>query len=147
MAPVTDAIRPLRHQIAGGTGALRPLARQIVAWLVAAGLAPGRVDRVELAVHEVLANAFEHGHLADPRVPIDIRVVPVRAGAEVVVTDRALAGRWELPPAGDPADARQEDPLPAVRGRGLALAAAAVDGLDLRPEAACTVVTLRLELP
>ncbi len=147
MAPVTDAIRPLRHQLIGGTGALRPVARQVVAWLVAAGLAPGRVDRVELAVHEVLTNAFEHGHLADPRVPIEVQVRPVARGAEVAVTDRALAGRWEPPPAGDRADARQEDPLSAVRGRGLALAVAAVDGLEVRREAACTVVTLRLELP
>jgi len=147
VAPVTDLTRPLVHQVAGGAGALRPVARQVVAWLVAAGLAPDRVDRVELAIHEVLANAFEHGHLADPQVPIRVRVVPVRSGAEVAVTDRALAGRWELPPAGDPADARREDPLPAMRGRGLAFAAAAVDGLDVRPEAAGTVVTLRVELP
>ncbi len=147
VAPVTDAARPLVRRVVGGAGGLRPAARQVVAWLVAEGLEPGRGDRVELAVHEVLANAFQHGHLADPSAPIDVQVVLVGSGAEVAVTDRALPGRWDVPPGGQPADARRSDPLPATRGRGLALAAAGVDGLEVRSAAGRTVVTLRLELP
>lgn len=146
VAPVTDTAEPLVRQVVGGVGAMRPAAREVAAWLQAAGLDDRRLDGVELAVHEVLANAFEHGHLADPHVPVEVRAVPVALGAEVVVTDRALDGRWDVPPVCDAAAAGPPAVVPHTRGRGLALAAAAVDGLDVRQADGCTVVTLRVEL-
>ncbi len=147
MAPVTDPAPPLVRHVTGGHGNLRPVAHGLVARLLVEGLDPTRADHVELAIHEVLANAFEHGHLADPSVPIDVRVTPVGSGVEVVVTDRAVAGPWDVPLTGEPSDVRREDALPGMRGRGLTLAAAAVDGLEVRGEAGRTVVLLRLELP
>jgi len=144
---VTDAVRPLVREVTGGAGALRPVAHRAVAWLVARGLDPARAAGVELAIHEVLANAFEHGHLADGSVPIGVQVASAGSGVDVEVTDHALAGRWATQLPGGPIDAPPPARLPATRGRGVALAASAVDVLVVHAEDDRTVVTLRLELP
>ncbi|MEX2550692.1 MAG: ATP-binding protein [Nitriliruptoraceae bacterium] len=145
MARPTDASRPLVCEFAGGAGALRPAARRVVTWIVGHGLDPARADRVELALHEVLANALEHGHGDDPQVPIVVTAGRSGSAVEVAITDRALAGRRPTPPA-DPHDAGWSDRLFEARGRGLVLAASAVDDLVVLRENDRTVVTLRLEL-
>ena len=111
----------LRHeQVSGGPPALRPAAGRAacdVVAIVGDGLADGRV---ELAVHEVLANALEHGHLGAADVAIELTVHRVGDRAIVAVADHALGA--DVPRVG----AVDDDPW-AVRGRGLALVRASAD--------------------
>jgi anti-sigma regulatory factor (Ser/Thr protein kinase) len=84
-----------------------------------------------LAVHEVLANAIEHA--VDPE-PATITVMAMYGDGmvEVVVRDH---GRWR---ATEPSE---------ERGRGLGLAAALSDTLDIDCSASGTRATLRWGFP
>jgi anti-sigma regulatory factor (Ser/Thr protein kinase) len=123
-------------EVAGGATALRPNARRVAAVAIGYGADPKRRAELELAVHELLANALEHGHLGDPAIPIRIEVTRDGAGAVTVhVADRALGG------GGDPAP-RVRGPA-ADRGRGLLLART-VGTVRRRTVAGCTLVSLEL---
>lgn len=98
--------------VRGRTEALRTAADGIVAHIADALGAPGRREHAVLAVHEVLANALEHGHLGDPRMPIVVEVEKAATGTVVRITDRARRGPWAGPRAGPAAAAW------ATRGRG-----------------------------
>ncbi len=74
------------------------------------GVPSARYDDVQLAVHEALANALEHGHGGDGARPIDVEVargehgtVTVRIGDEGAGTRRS--------PGGDPDRGRGRDLL------------------------------------
>ena len=91
---------------------VRPLAAE-VRRVVAGLLDDVRLDDVEQATAEVLANAIEHGSLPDGEVRVEVEV---RADEVLVrVTD---AGRGTVPPR---AYVEELDParLEAERGRGL----------------------------
>lgn len=106
----------------------------------AAGLTGTRLDDLRLAVHEVVRNAIDHGHLGDLAPPVDVEVVTDDGHIEVQVTDRALGGRWEPPPVRTPAADRE-------RGRGRALAAALVDEVRIDAHDGATSVALRVARP
>ena len=109
---------------------------------MALGADPDRRDHIELAVHELLANALEHGHGGDPDRAIRIRVARSGAGAVTVeVTDRALRGPWDgARPAGD------AHGVASRRGRGWQLVAAVATSFRAGgDDAGATVV--RIELP
>ncbi len=138
-APVT------RLRVHGGPESLRPAARRVRDDVLARGVAAEEAGAVELAVHELLANALEHGHLGDPAVPIDVEVTGAD-GREVTVrvSDQALGGRW---PARWPAGADGAQPVGSterLRGRGLTLARAAAAGLRVVGDHGRTEVVVRL---
>ncbi len=103
------------------------------------GVPPDRAAAIELAVHELLANALEHGHLGDPSRPIEVEVTGAERGVVTVrVTDQALGGGW-------PRRCPTEVPSPAaLRGRGLTLARSAGAELGVTSAARGTEVVLRL---
>jgi anti-sigma regulatory factor (Ser/Thr protein kinase) len=130
---VAPAAEPVRLEVRGGPSALRPAADRVVAAFAVGVAAPRRAELV-LAVHELLANALEHGHLGDPALPVVVEVVRDEAGAATVrVVDRARGGRWS--PAVTP-------PRLAARGRGLELVRAVGDGLRVLSGSDRTVVEL-----
>jgi anti-sigma regulatory factor (Ser/Thr protein kinase) len=123
-------------EVAGGATALRPAAARIAVVAIGYGADPERHAELELAVHELLANALEHGHLGDPTVPIRVEVTGDGAGRVTVhVADRALDG------AGDPTPCGSDEARD--RGRGLLLAGA-VGTVRRRTVAGCTLVSLEL---
>ena len=133
----------MRWSVTGGAPALRPAARRAVDRAVALGADPDRRDHIELAVHELLANALEHGHGGDPDLAIGILVTRRGAGAVTVeISDRAVRGPWRAPAPTRPAHRAD----PPCRGRGWqlvdAVATASSAGGD---DAGATVV--RIELP
>lgn len=67
-----DPGEPVTLQVVGGPPACRPAARRIAGLATARGLAPDRAADLELAVHEVLVNAVEHGHRGDAGEPIEV---------------------------------------------------------------------------
>ena len=124
----------MRFTVRGGVEALRPAAARTVRAALAAGLDPARSADLELAVHEVLANAHEHGNAADSRRPIDVEVVADRPGwLEVRVHDQGVGGV--------PGPVAPEE---GTRGRGLAVVAGMVDGVSLDRTSGGTCVTLQV---
>ena len=132
----------MRWSVTGGARVLRPAARRAADRAVALGADPDRRDHIELAVHELLANALEHGHGGDPDLAIGIRVARSGAGPVTVeVTDHAVAGPFQAPAPARPA--RGVDPC---RGRGRQLVeAVATSSSAGGDDAGATVV--RIELP
>lgn len=131
-----------RVEVAGPPPRLRVTAAAVAAYVVAAGVASARRDDVELAVHECLCNAIEHGQLGavDPPVLVEVIQGPPaaqgRAQVSVRVTDAACGGRWE-----SPVDTARTRPL-ATRGRGLQLVRACCDTLEVATADGATTVTL-----
>jgi PAS domain S-box-containing protein len=98
-------------------------------WLIVAGLDGPATSELLHAVGEVASNAIEHGSRLDParRVALIAEQEPGRV--RVAVSDN---GRWVEPaPAGD-----------SGRGRGLMLAHALIDDLDISATGAGTTVQL-----
>jgi anti-sigma regulatory factor (Ser/Thr protein kinase) len=112
-----------------------PRWRQAVAdRLVAAGLEPARRAAAELALHEALCNALEHGHRGDTTVGIALELTQLRPDRLVVhVVDRALGGPWSPPNV--PAQGTR-------RGHGLALIRAGCDELRITAEPGATHVAM-----
>lgn len=124
----------MRFTVRGGVGALRPAAARTVRAALEVGLSAERAADLELAVHEVLANAHEHGNAADASRPIDVEVEVGPPGwLQVRVRDTGVGA---APDAGDPD--------PDTRGRGLALAAGLVDRLVVETTPNGTSVTLEV---
>jgi anti-sigma regulatory factor (Ser/Thr protein kinase) len=125
--------------VRGRTDELRTAADGIVAHIADALGPPGRREDAVLAVHEVLANALEHGHLGDPRVPIVVEVERSVTAALVRITDRARRGPWVGPRAGHAPSAW------ATRGRGWRLVEGGCDRAEVGPgdrDGATTIVEL-----
>lgn len=126
MSPAAD----LRFSVTGGVGSLRPAAVRAATLACDLGVAADRYDDVQLAVHECLANALEHGHGGDEHRPIDVEVARSGHGTVAVrVTDVGVTARRS--PAVDP-----------DRGRGRALMRRLSDDLAERSTSAGTTVTL-----
>jgi anti-sigma regulatory factor (Ser/Thr protein kinase) len=109
---------------------LRPLRRELGAWLDEHGVAPAARDAIVLSVWEAAVNAVEHGSTsaADP-VTVRIRLEDGTLTAEV-----ADAGAW-----------RQRTPDP-TRGNGLPLMRGSMDDVTVMTGEHGTTVTLRREV-
>lgn len=170
--------------IVGGPAACRPAARRVAALAREAGLLTELGPGLELAIHEILVNAVEHGHSGDHDAPVEVvlrrqahrgsgaqpgrdhrtgeppAITAAREpvpGLRIEITDRNRGGwdgRWEdrVHPHG-PAGAHPAGPAgplpggPRPRGRGLALARAAVDDLQVHVGPRGTTVVLALRGP
>jgi anti-sigma regulatory factor (Ser/Thr protein kinase) len=130
---------PWRREVPGQPAAFRPAAGEIAAAAVWLG-APARCeDDLVLAVHELLVNAWEHGHRRALDPPIRIEVARDPDGAvSVRVADAARGGRWQ--PDAPPVIA---DPG-AGRGRGLAIVRALAGEVAVAADTDGTAVTLTL---
>ncbi|MFO7961259.1 MAG: ATP-binding protein [Nitriliruptoraceae bacterium] len=130
----------MRWQVTGGVGSVRPAAVRAADRAVQLGVGAARRSEVALAVHELLANALEHGHGGDPALPIDLRV---RRGhgdtIRIEVTDRAVDGLWQGPDG----DRHRCEPL-ACRGHGWQLVTAVADALRVEGAVGATVVRVDL---
>lgn len=127
--------RPFEHQLDADLGGLSDARRQLAAWLRAGEVDPDVVPDVVLAASEAVANAAEHGSGGRPGARVDLRarLQPDGRGREVVLEVRD-AGAW------------REQVVQDDRGRGLALARALVDSVDITPGApggTGTLVVLR----
>lgn len=119
-----------RFAVRGGVDQLRPGAARAAAAACHLGVPEVRRHAVELAVHEGLANALEHGHLGDPERSIDVEVAADDRGRVTVrITDGALGApaRGHDDAAADGATGGREP-----RGRGRALIRASVDRVGER---------------
>jgi anti-sigma regulatory factor (Ser/Thr protein kinase) len=133
----TRSPRPWRFEVPGEPAALRPSASAVVAAAIDLGVPADRRDDVTLAVHEVLVNAWEHGHLGVSQPPIRVEVARRDDGAVIVrVEDAAVGGRWDPAVLDGPADRG------ADRGRGLAIARALVEEVAAAAAEHRTVVSL-----
>ncbi len=105
---------------------LAPLRRTLNEWLERIGATPTEAFEVTVSVNEIAANAIEHAYgLSDALFQIEGRF----DGATVAFTVRD-SGRWREPrPNGD-------------RGRGLQMARALMDEVDIAPGAEGTEVRL-----
>jgi anti-sigma regulatory factor (Ser/Thr protein kinase) len=130
-----------RWTVRGGVGALRAAAARTAVAACDLGVPPDRQGEVELAVHEALANAFEHGHLGDPGLPIGVELARPDPGTVIVrIRDHARGGGWE--PVASP-----EVPEEDERGRGRRLMHMLTDGIDVVVAAGATSVVLRWSRP
>lgn len=130
----------MRRTVIGGAPALRPAAVRTADHAVRLGVDPAQRDAVELAVHELLANALEHGHAGDPALPIDVEVDGQDGGPVTVrVTDRAVRGPFEGRTRLD-----RGDVVPARPGHGWRLIHAGVSGVRVHSGPGATVVVAEL---
>jgi anti-sigma regulatory factor (Ser/Thr protein kinase) len=117
-----DAPPPWRREVSGDPAVFRSAAAAAAATAVGLGIPADRRDDLTLAVHELLVNAWEHGHLGVSQPPIRVEVARRDDGAVIVrVEDAAVGGRWDPAVLDGPADRG------ADRGRGLAIARALVE--------------------
>jgi anti-sigma regulatory factor (Ser/Thr protein kinase) len=91
------------------------------------GIPQDLMERAELVVAELAANAVLHGRLPGRCFRLTLALDPAAGRLRVEVTD----ARGELYPQGPPADAEPEALCPG--GRGLALVAALADHWDCVP--------------
>jgi anti-sigma regulatory factor (Ser/Thr protein kinase) len=124
------------------------LRARIVDRLIADGLQPRRRAAAELAVHEALCNALEHGHRGASEPPIEVELRRLHADRVVVhVVDSALGGPWS-PPADTGTDERSTAAATdrtGQRGRGLGLMRAGCDELRVTSEPGATRVALTFD--
>lgn len=124
-----------RFSIVGGAASLRPGAVRAADAACHLGVPSDRHHDVQLAVHECVANALEHGHGGDGRPPIEIGIdIEVARGdgdtVTVRVRDDGAGAGWT----------REGDP---DRGRGRTLVRRLVDEVTEHSGPAGTTVTLR----
>jgi anti-sigma regulatory factor (Ser/Thr protein kinase) len=123
-------------------GEERTVRRRVVEAVRPLGLAPGRVEALESAVAEAVANAIEHGNDGEPTLPVEIRVAADAHAVLVRVTDQGGASGGLAPKAAPPdlgAQLRGEQPL---RGWGLFLMRSLVDEVRVDREGARRIVEL-----
>jgi serine/threonine-protein kinase RsbW len=116
-------------------GRLTTARHDVMCWSDMAGLRPGQVDDVALAVYEAMANVVDHAY-PDSEGDFDLHATrdPVRVA--VTVTDH---GRWKPPPA-------TLAPT-SLRGRGLLLMRALAAELRITPRPRGTTVFMTWLLP
>lgn len=109
-------------------------------------LSPDCLERMELALAEVLNNVVEHGYCGRQTGPIDLTIKPVTGGILCRIVDRG----WPMPdlslPAGhlpDPNVGLQDLP---EGGWGWALVRGTVSGLRYRQSRGRNIVVFRVPL-
>jgi anti-sigma regulatory factor (Ser/Thr protein kinase) len=123
--------------VRGGFHAVRVLRHHLAAWMHEVGVEPSVIDDVQLAVSELAANAIE----ASPLGEADIEGTADAEILRLTVTNRARhAFCW---PRGH--DGVGPDPESA-RGRGLQIASAITDTLDISTQRGCTRAVLTKHL-
>lgn len=110
---------------------LRPVRHAIAYWAAGVGLAPERVDDLELAVGEALSNSIEHAYPIDGGA-IEIDGLVVESELRVRVHDH---GGW-----------REPRPHPGWRGRGISMIHALADQAGVEPRERGTTVTMSWRL-
>jgi anti-sigma regulatory factor (Ser/Thr protein kinase) len=134
-----DAPPPWRREVSGDPAVFRSAAAAAAATAVGLGIPADRRDDLTLAVHELLVNAWEHGHLGGTEPPLRVEVARGDADAVTVrVVDAAVGGRWDPGVLAAPADPG------ADRGRGWAIVRALVDEVAVTAGGAGTVVSLMI---
>jgi anti-sigma regulatory factor (Ser/Thr protein kinase) len=110
-------------------------------------LPPAVLERLKTAVSETAMNAIEYGSMADPEVPIRIRVVRRPSSLQVRITDEGRGG-----PIPDPAEAEQPDLEAKLAGRqkargwGLFLIQQMLDRVEIVRDGERQTVVLSLDL-
>ena len=109
--------------------ALKTTRRTVARWLERAGVSPEESHEVQVACHEVSSNAIEHGHrFGDETVTVDAEL---DGGVlTLIVSD---SGRWREP--------RESD-----RGRGLILARALMETVDVETGTGGTTIRMKRKL-
>jgi serine phosphatase RsbU (regulator of sigma subunit)/anti-sigma regulatory factor (Ser/Thr protein kinase) len=116
-------------EVIGDPDALGSMRKTLERWLGVAGATADDKHAFQIACHEVTSNAIEHGHrFGETKVTVAAELKG--PDAVVTVTD---SGRWREP--------RESD-----RGRGLDLARALMDSVEIEPADAGTTVRLRRRL-
>jgi serine phosphatase RsbU (regulator of sigma subunit)/anti-sigma regulatory factor (Ser/Thr protein kinase) len=116
-------------EVNGDSPALGSLRRTLERWLDVAGATAEANHACQVACHEVTSNAIEHGHrFGELKVDVAAEV----DGSDVVVTV-VDTGSWREP--------RESD-----RGRGLELARALMDAVEIESAAGGTTVRMRRRL-
>ncbi|HEX8075247.1 MAG TPA: SpoIIE family protein phosphatase [Thermoleophilaceae bacterium] len=118
--------RRIELEVTGDSQALGSLRRTLERWLDVAGATAEANHACQVACHEVTSNAIEHGHRFGE---VGVQVAAEVDGADVVVTVTD-AGHWREPKESD-------------RGRGLALARALMDTVEIEPDPGGTTVRMR----
>jgi PAS domain S-box-containing protein len=119
MDPLDLTFRADARELSGLRSSLR-------AWLGRAGIGARAIDEVVLATNEVAANAVEHAYgLSDASFQLGVSIVD--GGVAVVVEDR---GSWRPPRPNE------------HRGRGLDLARAFMDAVEIESSVSGTVVRM-----
>jgi PAS domain S-box-containing protein len=116
-------------EVIGDPDALGSMRKTLERWLGVAGATADDKHAFQIACHEVTSNAIEHGHrFGETKVTVAAELDG--PDAIVTVTD---SGRWREPQESD-------------RGRGLDLARALMDSVEIEPADAGTTVRLRRHL-
>jgi anti-sigma regulatory factor (Ser/Thr protein kinase) len=147
----TDPLPVWCCEVPGEPVAFRPAAAATAAAAVGLGVAAGRRDELTLAVHEVLVNAWEHGHLGAPEPRIHVEVARDDDGTVTIdVVDVARGGGWDpdvTPATAEPVAGRRHvdgGGHAADRGRGLLIARRLVDDVTVAAGRDGAVVTLTM---
>jgi len=120
-------------EVRGGFHAVRVLRHHLAAWMFEIGVEPIVIDDVQLAVSELAANAIEASPLGEAEIEGTADAETLR----LAVTNTARhAFHWSRGHDGDGPDPR------AVRGRGLQIASAITDTLDISTQRGCTTAVL-----
>ena len=125
--PGAAAGAPLSMSFAAQPDRLRRLRSALRDWFAAAGLESPAAEELLHAVGEIASNAIEHGSRLDPARDVAVSAQRDPGLIEVAVSD---SGQWKTPVPG------------SGRGRGLTLARALVDSLEISAAGAGTTVRL-----
>jgi PAS domain S-box-containing protein len=121
--------RSLELELTADPDAQGTMRRTVARWLEMAGIDPEEAHDVQVACHEVCSNAIEHGHRFNDEI---VRIEAELDGDQLsmVITD---TGSWR--------EHRQDD-----RGRGLIMAQALMDSVDVDTGPEGTRVSMRRRL-
>ncbi len=121
--------RRLELALTADPDAQRTMRNTVGRWLERAGVAEEERNEVQVACHEVCSNAIEHGH----RFGDDVVQIEAELDGDLMLMTVLDTGSWRVP--------REND-----RGRGLMMAHALMDSVELETGADGTRVTMRRRL-
>jgi anti-sigma regulatory factor (Ser/Thr protein kinase) len=129
--------------VRGGFHAVRVLRQHLGSWMQDMGVESAVIDDVQLAVSELAANAIE----ASPLGEADIQGSADAETLRLTVTNIARTPfQWQRGNGAEPNRSVEPNGTLAVRGRGLQIAAAITDHLDVATKAGRTTATLIKQL-
>jgi serine phosphatase RsbU (regulator of sigma subunit)/anti-sigma regulatory factor (Ser/Thr protein kinase) len=141
------AVLLAEFELPGALGNERLAMERVADAVAPVALPSATLERLKTAVSEAAMNAIEYGSLADPEVPIRIRVERRPEMLEVRITDEGRGG-----PIPEPGEAEQPDleaklaGLQKPRGWGLFLIQQMVDRVDVLRDGEAQTVVLTLQL-